>query len=338
MVGICRIKFAQGGQPNSVTDPGREAYRQATAAYLRELLLRPGRYRRRWEQHAERSRAGQVNQLAVAEVLARYRWSHPRAEGDSELLARQLKDTVLRALSGKMLSTATLSLFIDAFGFTDAEAQRLRRLRAGSDRISVLTGPRAMRPEVLEHVAGAVGPPRHQNVSLHDHVQVGEDGLISRVRTLKVIEALTDGLDRIPFIHDTDALTLEVGQGCSGVSAGYLRRLEQGVYATDIMLAKTLSLGETLTLEYWTAYQRLDPQMDEWQTQYRRAAMHRVENVDIRVEFHPDRLPTAVWWGVWDGIDGGVISKELVSLDSQRSAHRFMRFLEKTVVGFFWQW
>src|SRR5215471_5299475 len=102
MVGICRIKFAQGGQPNSVTDPGREAYRQATAAYLRELLLRPGRYRRRWEQYAERSRAGQVNQLAVAEVLARYRWSHPRAKGDSELLARQLKDTVLRALSGKM--------------------------------------------------------------------------------------------------------------------------------------------------------------------------------------------------------------------------------------------
>ena len=320
-----------------MTDPGREAYRQATAAYLRELLLRPGRYRRRWEQYAERSRAGQVNQLAVAEVLARYRWCHPRAKGDSELLARQLKDTVLRALSGKMLSNATLSLFIDAFGFSDAEARRLRRLWAGSDRISVLTGPRAMRPEVMEQVAGVLGPPGYQTVSLHDHLNVDEDGLVLRVRTLKVIESITGGLDRIPFIHDTDALTLEVGQGCAGVS-GYLRRLEDDVYATDILLAKTLALGETLTLEYWTTYHCLDAKPDEWQSQYRRAVMRRVESFDIRVEFHADRLPRTVWWGVWDGLDGDVISKEPMSLDSQHSTHRFMRFLEKTVVGFFWDW
>src|ERR1700733_13285512 len=125
----------------------QDAYRQAAAAYLRELLLRPGRYRRRWEQYAERSRPGQVNQLAVAEVLARYRWSHPRATGDSELLARQLKDTVFRAISGRMLSRATLTLFVEAFGFSEGEAERLRRLWAGSDRISGLSGPRAMRPE-----------------------------------------------------------------------------------------------------------------------------------------------------------------------------------------------
>src|ERR1700754_2892630 len=88
---------------------------QAAAAYLRELLLRPGRYRRRWEQYAERSRIGQVNQLAVAEVLAHYLWEHPRAQGDVDVLPRQLKDTASRALSGKLLSKATLSLFTDAF-------------------------------------------------------------------------------------------------------------------------------------------------------------------------------------------------------------------------------
>ena len=61
---------------------------QAAAAYIRELLLRPGRYRRKWEQYAERSRAGQVNQLAVAEVLAHYLWQHPRAKGDADVLPR----------------------------------------------------------------------------------------------------------------------------------------------------------------------------------------------------------------------------------------------------------
>src|ERR1700728_4987139 len=83
---------------------------QAAASYIRELLLRPGRYRRKWEQYAERSRAGQVNQLAVAEVLAHYLWQHPRTEADLDVLPRQLKDTASRALSGKLLSKATLVL------------------------------------------------------------------------------------------------------------------------------------------------------------------------------------------------------------------------------------
>ncbi|MFY9773018.1 MAG: hypothetical protein WAK28_00410, partial [Trebonia sp.] len=60
--------------------------RQAAAEYLRELLLRPGRPRRTWEQYAERTRHGQVNQLAVAEVLARHLWQHPRRRRDGDLL------------------------------------------------------------------------------------------------------------------------------------------------------------------------------------------------------------------------------------------------------------
>ena len=320
-----------------MTDSVEDAYHKAAAAYLRELLLRPGRYRRRWEQYAERSRPGQVNQLAVAEVLARYRWSHPRATGDSELLARQLKDTVYRAITGRMLSRATLSLFVDAFGFTDDEADRLRQLWAGSDRISVLSGPHALRPEATAAVEDVLGPPRSQTVSLHDHLSVGDNRLVMKVRTLKVIEAIADGLDRIPYLHDTDAVTLEVGQGCAGV-AGYISELKAGCYGTDILLAKTLALGETLTLEYWTTYFYLDERVDKSKCEYRRAVMRRVENVDIRVEFPPAQLPRHVWWSRWAGVDGGVLSEERVVLDSQFSAHRFMRFIEATVVGFRWQW
>jgi len=105
---------------------------QAAASYLRELLLRPGRYRRRWEQYAERSRLGQVNQLAVAEVLAHYLWEHPRARGDVDILPRQLKDTASRALSGKLLSKATLALFMEAFGLGTPERDQLLKLWEGS--------------------------------------------------------------------------------------------------------------------------------------------------------------------------------------------------------------
>ena len=66
--------------------------------------------------------------------------------------------------------------------------------------------------------------------------------------------------------------------------------------------------------------------------------MRQVENLDMRVEFQPDKLPAHVWWAHWDGIDGGVLEREAVTLDVQCSAHRYLRSLEKTVAGFYWQW
>ena len=144
-------------------DPSRSApddlARQAAAEYLHELLLRPGRPRRTWEQYAERTRQGQVNQLAVAEVLARHLWQHPRRRGDGDLLPRQLKDTASRALSGRLLSRATLELFIDAFALPDAEQDQLWRLWEGSPRVRMLTGTRAIRPDTAEKVAACSALP-----------------------------------------------------------------------------------------------------------------------------------------------------------------------------------
>jgi len=71
-----------------------------------------------------RSRPGEITQLAVAQVLARYLWSHPRAAGDEDALPRQLKDTVGRALAVALLSRPTLALFIDAFGISGEQADR----------------------------------------------------------------------------------------------------------------------------------------------------------------------------------------------------------------------
>jgi hypothetical protein len=174
-------------------------------------------------------------------------------------------------------------------------------------------------------------------VSLHDHVTIGADGFVSRARTLKVIEATADGVDRIPFIYDTDAITLEVGQGCKGTS-GELHQISEDVFTTEILLAKNLSLGETLTLEYWNSFHYPGDHLDARRCEYRQAAMRRAENFDIRVEFHPERLPRTVWWAVWDGVDGDVVSQETAVLDSQNSVHRYMRSLERTVVGFHWTW
>ncbi len=313
------------------------AGRRAAASYLLELLQRPGGYRRLWEQYVVRARRSGITQLAVAEVLARHLWSYPRGHGDADVLPHQLKDTVSRALTGKLLSRSTLALFIDAFGISDAEADRLWRLWEGSGSVSVLSGPRAVTPRTEEELRAVLGPRRHQTLSLHDHVHVGADGRVARARTLQVVEATADGLDRIPYLYDTKALTLEVGQGCTELS-GDLYQVSDELFATYITLAKTLDVGETITLEYWTTFQYPGDPADPHEREYRRAVMGRLENFDMRVEFHPDRLPSGVWWASWDGVDGEILEQDAVGLDRQHSAHRYLRFIEKTVVGFYWRW
>jgi hypothetical protein len=308
----------------------------AAAAYLRELLLRPGRYRRRWEQYAERSRRGQVNQLAVAEVLAHYLWEHPRSTGDTDVLPRQLKDTTSRVLSGKLLSKAALSLFMDAFDLSEFERDQLTKIWAGSSRVRVLTGPRAMSPELLSDVAAFTGARGYQTVSMHDHVLMGVDRQIRKIRTLQVIEAQTDGVDRIPYIYDGNAISVEIGLGCGAVAAPF-SSIRDGLWGTHILLAKALEAGETLTLEFWTAFQHADERTPD-ETWYSRVVTRSVENIDIRIEFDPDALPGAVWWAVWDGLNGDIASSQPVELDSQHSAQRYLRLAEKTVVGFRWDW
>jgi len=320
-----------------LTEPQLAAGRQAAGQYLHELLLRPGRYRQLWESRAERTRPGAINHLAVADVLAQHLWDSPRATGNSDVLARQLKDTVGRALSGRVLSRATLALFVAAFGFAPQEEVRLWRLWRGSGRITVLAGPRAMRSGAAATVVSQLGPRRHQTVSLHDHVYVGADRRLARTRTLQVVEAIVDGLDAIPYLYDTNAVSLELGQGCAG-PPGPIRQISDFVYATDIPLTRTLGLGETLTLEYWTSFHHTGDRADPGEREYRRGVMASLENFDMRIEFHPEEVPAAVWWAVWDGLEGNVLDQELAVPDNQHSVHRYLRSLERSVVGFHWTW
>jgi hypothetical protein len=320
-----------------VRDAQNAAGRRAAAGYLRALLVRPGPYRRLWEQHVLRARSSEITQLAVAEVLAHYLWNHPRVAGDTDVLPRQLKDTVSRVLNGSLLSQPTLSLFIEAFGISGPDARRLRNLWQGSGRISVLSGARAVGARTEGDLLSVLGPRRHQTVSMHDHVKIGPDGRIAATRTLQVIEALADGLDRIPYLYDTSALTLEVGQGCGDFS-GELQQISEDVYATTIPLCRPLSAGETASLEHVTTYRFPGNMDDPREREFRRAVLRRMENFDLRIQFHPDKLPACVWWAVWDGVDGPVIESERVALGGQHEVQRYLRSVEKTVVGFHWSW
>jgi hypothetical protein len=318
-------------------DTTRQDGRRAASDYLQQLLLTPGRYRQSWEQYASRERRGTINQLAVAEVIARHLWLTPRGPGDAEITPHQLKDTVSRALTGRLLSRSALSLFISAFGFSEHEAARLWRLWNGVAPISVMSGTHAMSARAEQNVDRVVGPRQHHTLSLHEHVYVGADGRIDRARTMQVIEATAQGVDRIPFLCDSNVLTLEVRQGGKELTRE-VHQIGDGVFFTEIVLARSLELGETLTLEYWITYRYPGDLGDAAERRFRMAVVRQVENVDMRVEFHPDRLPSEVWCAQWDGLDGDVMEREAVTLDRQFSAHRYLRSVEKTVAGFYWRW
>ena len=106
------------------------------------------------------------------------------------------------------------------------------------------------------------------------------------------------------------------------------------LFVMDMLLAKALAAGETATLEYSTSFHYSAPPPPE----FRRVVQSFVENLDIRIEFHPGKLPRNVVWAVWDGMDGPIAERESVDLDSQFAVHRYLRLAEKTTVGFHWDW
>ena len=154
---------------------------------------------------------------------------------------------------------------------------------------------------------------------------------------MQVIEASAPETDRIPYLYDTSSLTVEAGEGCAGLS-GDLRQLGDDVFATEILLARPLGLGETTTIEYTTTFRYPGNLDDQSERQYRRGALASLENFDLRIEFHPGRLPAGVWWATWDGVDGPLLTQEPVQLDSLNAAQRYLRSLQRTVVGFHWCW
>ncbi|MGH7928988.1 MAG: hypothetical protein ACREQV_14460 [Candidatus Binatia bacterium] len=146
---------------------------RGAAVYLRDLLLRPGAYRRRWERRADRTRGREVNQRAVCKVLASKLWE----EGE-EVNEASLKDRVSRALRGEVLSLETLELFISAFRVTDEHAETLRQLWEGTQQAPVIIGDLEPPEEVSGHQA-----PNHKILMLHEHHWLGPDGLPARHRT-----------------------------------------------------------------------------------------------------------------------------------------------------------
>lgn len=290
-----------------------------TSRMLRELLLEK-RYARRWQAHIARRQAHALHQSGICQVIAEYLWANALQPAGDEDLPRKLKDRVYRALGGQSLSLGTLRWFIEAFEMTPDDTARLLR-SAGSREPGTVIGRSVVRPGVLP-------PRRHHTVSLHERHRVGPDGLPESHRTMHVIRA-NERLDRYPYIFDTDAASVRVVQGGR---AGEPYALDSGLYAVDIVLTRPLEAGETATMGYETTFWYRTPPPQE----FRRASSGRIENLDLRVQFHHLRLPEQVWWSEWPTLDAPPSLSEPTALAVDKSVHRYLDAIEHTVVGFRW--
>lgn len=307
---------------------------QATASeYLRELLLRADLpYRQRWYLQAKRpGKANEINALAVARYLAEVKgvWG-------AGTTALQAKDTVSRALAAKpenvLLTPETLTKFIDGFSMHREHDEQLRMLLSGAE-------PELVRPvvgHVLSRGLDSDEPPGHLTVSLHEFHYIGANGLPERHKTIQVIRALAEGLERYPYRFDTEHGTVSIARGGHRVAPQTTH--EEQLYGVDLVLQRPLHKDATASLEYDTVFSyMLD---DPPEREFRRGTRSRTENLEMYLKFHRSRLPRKVWWAEWDDyLDGAqIIDQERVYLDADLAVHLYLPYIEKAVVGFCWEW
>ncbi len=286
------------------------------SAYLRLLLAQPGDYRTAWERHVEPGDRAGISYTGVAGVL--------RAAGtvsDPHLVARQ-------SLEGTALAAEHLELFVSAFGIAERQARRLRDLHRGSGAVRVLEGAASGQLPLVPP-----GPARYETIALHETHTLGPDGRPAEHQTIQTIRALIEGLDRYPYQFDTDQLVVDVVRG--GVLDHGRYRINDRFHAVDILLGPPLHQGESTLLHLRTTFAYRDPPAPH----VRRAVRRSVQDLTLWVRFHPRRVPRRVWQARWDLADPSVLlSRHEVDLDPELSVRARFGPVERTIVGFAWEW
>jgi hypothetical protein len=321
--------------------PEDDRVKQA-CAYLRMLLTRPSDYRTRWESHAEPARRAvaepAVDATAVATVLAQAKvggapvtsWrsgsgAHPVLTRPAEPLVRVAR----HALDGTVLDPVDMESFIRGFELSERHAHRLRELRRGSPSVRAIYRGALPPGEAFRHA----GPPHHDTLAMHELHTIGPDGRPTEHETIQVIKSTVPWLESVPYRFDTDELMVHVVRG--GQVGPQVYRVNEAVYGVDIMLSQPLALGETTLLHshFTFAYKTEAP------LEFRRVVLRATDELTIWVRFHPDRVPARVWSGRWDRIDQGhIIERQPAELDSELSVHARFGRVEKSIVGFYWEW
>ncbi|WP_238006725.1 hypothetical protein KZZ52_24040 [Dactylosporangium sp. AC04546] len=293
---------------------------QQTGAYLRMLLRRSGEYRAEWQRFAGPVAPEEIDYAAVARVLAQ---SGGPPSGPLAPI-----EVTRQALEGTALAADTLTRFVTAFRVRPRHAERLTGLLRGSANVRVINDDVRL-PAVLGRAVDATA---YESLSLHERHTLGPDGRPAEHQTIQVLRSRVDDLTSLPYRFDTDELVVEVVRGGS---VGEVYRLTDTLHAVDILLDEPLHRGDSTLMQYRTNffYRTAPP------PEFRRGVLSSTKDLTIWVTFHPDRVPRRVWLARWDALDHARITEEEpVELDDEGSVHCRLTAIERTIVGFHWEW
>lgn len=301
--------------------PSTGGPQEAAGRYLEHLLATNRYYRDQWAHKADRHSSKGVNRTAVARVLMEYVDLAGEAVVENE---RQLLDRVRRALNGNPLEPRTVDWFVKAFNFDQEDEERLRDL---------LHEPheRAQRRDVL---VGASDLPVRQHwhtLALHDLYVLGPDGFPIWFEELRIVEALRDGLESYEFTFDTPEVDLE---GIWGGTPGPLVYSEGNWYRSNIRFSTPARRGEPKSLRYRLKFRYSEAP----EPCFRRGARRRIDTVELRVQFDQACLPRKVWWCQWDEPGGPAVQQRSCNLDDYNQVASIHKALQRTYVGFCWDW
>ncbi|MEV0681187.1 hypothetical protein AB0I60_32185 [Actinosynnema sp. NPDC050436] len=230
-----------------------------------------------------------------------------------------------RALEGQPLTLETLRRLCAAFGFSEFHRSRSERIWHGEEYGPVIEG-KLERPDDLP-------APEHETVSVDEDHHIGADGLPAHHEVRQTILSHVDGLAYFPYRFNTDRIDVALTYG--GVQGGILP-YGNSLWEVRFLFHKPIPLGATAHLQYRQSFRYVEPPAPE----YRRCVYNRYNGWNVRVHFHPDRIPEQVWWAEWDGRDGDslVLCQDPVEIDGDRSVHRSLRSVERACAGFMWKW
>lgn len=284
---------------------------------LIQLLLDVPAYRRKWKAQAGKriTHAG-LNQRAVCAVLAQ----QALYEG-LDYTPSQLKDRVNRALGPRPrgISGDTLRLFITGFAMAPDDAQYLWDATEAGGSGVVLLGTKEF---------GVPPPKDYRTLTAQEIHQIGPDGIPCEHRTNLVLQA-TDTLSFYPFITNVEEVAVEPVRGAQTVGKPY--RVSPLLSAVNLRFDEPVPQNEIVSLEYITRFLYSSEPPPEF-----RRGVNSIETLELCVRFHPQYLPTQVWWCTWAGAKGPVISEEPERLRSDWSISRLARNLSGSMVGFRW--
>lgn len=312
----------------------------AASRYLVNLLNNPP-YRSTWERVAHRrnltTRRGELHQEAIRATYADHLADQRKLneadfktyESDQYLTGKQkprlFKDKVNRALAGTVLTQATLSEFVSAFRISDVHAEQLLTILRGADDALLVIGD-VTRPDCLP-------PLEHETLLLVEEHHLGRNGTPTRHLSEQRIRALRDDLTHFPYRFDTDQISVSV---IHGATAGEVTKVGDGIWEVPITFARPLRYGELAKFKFSSRFKYESP---PW-TDFRRAVTGRLESLDIHIRFHRERIPSQVWWTQWAHYRDGspIIREEPVDLTGELTVDRYLKYVERAVVGFRWAW